>query len=203
MYMRFKWNPAVRYDPSAWLGLGNLKKPSRVFVGSTMELFDDRLSGVYLKWILEVPLEFPQHTFIFLTKQPQHLPKKFLGNCWVGVTATDALTFDMACRHLYEVDAQVRFVSMEPFLSWQPWFSIKLPPHLNWVIIGQQTPVSAKTQPKIEWIREIVEAADKAGIPVFLKNNLKPLIESTAKHNAFLEFGLSLSEGELRQEMPK
>lgn len=31
-------------------------------------------------------------------------------------------------------------------------------------------------QPKIEWVQEIVAAADKAGIAVFLKNNLDPLL---------------------------
>ncbi len=33
---------------------------------------------------------------------------------------------------------------------------------------------------KIEWVRDIVEAADKAGVPVFLKDNLKPLFASEA-----------------------
>lgn len=31
-------------------------------------------------------------------------------------------------------------------------------------------------QPRIEWVHEIVEAADRAGIKVFLKDNLKPLL---------------------------
>ena len=45
-----------------------------------------------------------------------------------------------------------------------------------WVIIGSQT--RPYKPPKIEWVREIVEACDKARIPVFLKDNLKPLIKS-------------------------
>ena len=48
---------------------------------------------------------------------------------------------------------------------------------IDWVIIGAQTPFSKKTAPKIEWVKEIVEAADKAGVPVFLKENLKPLFK--------------------------
>jgi hypothetical protein len=47
-------------------------------------------------------------------------------------------------------------------------------------------------QPKIRWVKEIVEAADKAGIPVFLKDNLGPLFDSD------LDFGVIC-----RQEMPK
>lgn len=49
---------------------------------------------------------------------------------------------------------------------------------INWVIIGQCTPIKQSTTPKIEWLKEIVEAADKAGVRVFLKDNLMPLLNS-------------------------
>ena len=55
---------------------------------------------------------------------------------------------------------------------------------ISWVIIGSQT--KPYRPPKVEWVRKIVEAADKAGVAVFEKNNLKPLLQR-----------------ELRQEMPK
>lgn len=53
-------------------------------------------------------------------------------------------------------------------------------------------------QPKIEWVQEIVEAADKAGIPVFLKDNLAPLINWPQDGPWAFQ---SLSNM-LRQEMP-
>lgn len=54
-------------------------------------------------------------------------------------------------------------------------------------------------QPKVEWVREIVEAADKVGIPVFLKDNLEPLIKwPDAGAWAFKPLS-----NRLRQEMPK
>lgn len=53
-------------------------------------------------------------------------------------------------------------------------------------------------QPPIEWVKEIVEAADKAGIPVFLKDNLKRLFEM----GKIYPWATS-SLGFLRQEMPK
>jgi len=59
--------------------------------------------------------------------------------------------------------------------------------------------------PKIEWIKEIVEAADKAGIPVFLKDNLRPLFipEDCIKPNALLIDCLWASDkAKLRQEFP-
>ena len=62
-------------------------------------------------------------------------------------------------------------------------------------------------QPNIEWVREIVEAADKAGVKVFLKDNLKPLVwGSKLFENAQLLQHISPNIIErplrLRQELP-
>jgi len=69
---------------------------------------------------------------------------------------------------------------------------------LSLVIIGQQTPVRTSTMPKVEWIREIVDAADKAGVPVFLKNNLFDLLDSDGPE---VDFAFGMSD-QLRQEFP-
>ena len=43
MYDRFKWNPEIRYEDPFWqFHKLKGKKPSRVFVGSTMELFGEK-----------------------------------------------------------------------------------------------------------------------------------------------------------------
>jgi protein gp37 len=77
----------------------------------------------------------------------------------------------------------VKFISFEPLMQ-----EIKLdmmqkmlfPQVINWVIIGGWD--RGKTQPKVEWIRGIIEAADRTGIPAFLKDNLLPLLKN---HNAY------------------
>ena len=46
---------------------------------------------------------------------------------------------------------------------------------LNWVIIGAQTGPGAKDNaPKQEWVETLVEQVKTHGIPLFMKNNLKP-----------------------------
>lgn len=45
---------------------------------------------------------------------------------------------------------------------------------ISWVIIGAQT--KPAVYPQKAWVEEIVEATSKAGIPVFQKDNLKPLL---------------------------
>ncbi len=79
---------------------------------------------------------------------------------------------------------------------------------ISWVIIGQCTPIKQSTAPSIDSVRWIVEAADKAGIPVFLKNNLKPLLDedfhADTRFHQYIEVANDIDGGywKLRQEMP-
>ena len=215
MYKRFKWQEEVRWWPEAWDLVDTLKKPSRVFVGSTFELFHESLPYNWMEYNLLTAKKYPQHTFIFLTKQPQNLIKfsPFPENCWVGVTATDQDMLLIALNHFYEHRiAKVQFISLEPFLSWETGHWIHpLPQHLSkkdvdWLIIGAQT--NPYKPPEISWVREIVEAADKAGIPVFLKDNLKPLLWHETERVLVPDWARMTGEYDglggflLRQEMP-
>jgi len=56
-----------------------------------------------------------------------------------------------------------------------------------------------RTKIEIEWVKEIVKACDKADIPVFLKDNLKPLF--TAIDGLDGRVGKYFIEP-LRQELP-
>jgi protein gp37 len=224
MYKRFKWNPEIRYEDVFWYPGLEGKPGDKYFVGSTIELFGDWIEDWWLENIFMWIRSYPQRTFIFLTKQPQNLIKwsPFPDNCWVGVSATNSEDFSEASDYLRRIRATVKFISFEPLLglsfgtlNLQYWF---IEAGINWVIIGRQTPVFKKTEPRIEWIKEIVEACDKAGVPVFLKDNLKSLLPITYppgigsnKTTPFYRaVPLEHKEGihnewewELRQEMPK
>jgi len=166
--------------------------------------------------------------FYLLTKQPQNLIRfsPFPDNCWVGVTATNGRMVDDAGYYLEQIDAKVKFLSLEPLL--EPMLLFFGKPTIDWLIIGACTGTGIEMlrlaeaykredgsvmpygnkftlQPKIEWVQEIVEAADKAGVKVFLKDNLWPLLTG---HPEFWE---DIPQGnhpnyesiaELRQEMP-
>ena len=142
--------------------------------------------------------------FYLLTKQPQNLIKwsPFPDNCWVGVTATDHHSFAVAMNYLWDVKATIKYISFEPLLGQIPPTPLLFSPsnaNIGWLIIGAQT--KPYKPPKIEHVREIVEAAGKAGIPVFLKPNLMPIfgdgcVDYWHKHVAYVR------GGQLRQEMP-
>jgi len=98
---------------------------------------------------------------------------------------------------------EIKFISLEPLLDWKHilpdspnWWLEHY--GINWLITGACTGSKAEIMelhkkypeltpmlwyknrwilaPEVGWIREIVQAADKAGVPVFLKENLQPLL---------------------------
>ncbi len=171
MYKRFKWDPEIRYDLQCLLELKTIKKPSRIFVGSTMELFGKWIDPVFLAFLFGVVGNFSQHTFIFLTKQPQNLSREWPDNCWVGGSAVKSEMLADALANLDGLKVPVRFISFEPLLERIEMYdngeSLLSLFGINWVIIGSRTqPVR---HPPREWVDEIMGAADKVGTPIFVK----------------------------------
>ena len=113
------------------------------------------------------------------------------------MTATDGEMYQRAMLWLAQIEAKVKYISFEPLLNGVQLYELPIV-GLDWVIIGAQT--KPYKPPKIEWIEEIVRACDKAGIPVFLKDNLTPLLrESVVSWKRDPHYLLG---GALRQEMP-
>ncbi len=184
--------------PEALLSPLYLKKPSRILCAFMGDLFwncpefdPDRKIETLLPsqvgslnmslkgWIFTTIKQCPQHTFLFLTKQPRNLLKfsPFPDNCFVGVTITQCLD---GIGYMADVEAQHKFISFEPLLYYSvdaltasELFRVN---GISWIILGSQT--RPTVSPKIEWVQEILVAAHNAGdLPVFLKDNLRPLIE--------------------------
>lgn len=184
-----------------------VKKPSRIFVGSVSDLFGDwnwKVDyGVEGEWygrnfvineVITVTKQCPQHTFIFLTKNPKGMQGfDFPPNCWCGTSVENQEKADDRIPELLRVNCKIKFVSLEPILGpvdltsipimnngaihrcdalkgyggWGDYDRTKY--RINWLIIGAQTGPGA-VRPKMDWLL-IAEDAKKAGIPVFIKDN--------------------------------
>ena len=197
------------YYPEAIDSPIHLKKPSIISVGWVGEVIG--YGNEYRDQIFQTIQNCPQHRFLFLTKNPGQLSAwgNFPENAWVGVTATDYGSFVDACGYLgslkHEGKIKTSFLSIEPLLSWDStdkgsfildWLMMG---DVDQVIIGQQTPIRPETTPKIEHIKEIVEACDKADISVFLKNNLRDLLVPDALMD---DIFWADHTAKLRQELP-
>jgi len=192
-----------------------------IFVCDMSDLFGIGVPEEWTRRVLDVIKRCYYHRFYLLTKQPQNLIKfsPFPDNCWVGVTATNRDMFNNAVWHLMSIEANVKYISIEPLLSpitagildtYHNWPVVNgsiLSHVLDWLIIGAQTKPSVF--PKIEWVKEIVEAADKAGIPVFLKDNLAPMLPNARIGLPFFYKPKRIEDTDhefqwlLRQEMPQ
>ena len=172
-YRRFKWNPEIRFEEiEMWWDIAILCKGKRVFVGSTIELFGDWVKPEWQQAIFRHVARMTQHTFIFLTKMPQNLPREWPDNCWVGVSTPNASHALKARKHMVSVHAKVKFLSIEPMFDWGIGYPTiwGILSNFQWVILGSRTqPVR---HPFEQEVRKIIEAADDLKIPVFVKEPL-------------------------------
>jgi protein gp37 len=120
--------------------------------------------------------EYPQHQFLFLTKNPVcYFKYEFPKNCWQGVMVTnnnELTTYQDILRFFQNKT----FISLEPILEQIDinYFDIE---SFNWVIIGAETGKrKGKIIPKKEWIENIRIFCQKNNIPYFEKNSLRAIV---------------------------
>jgi len=190
----FPYKFVPHFYPERFAEVDKIPVGSKVFVCSMGELFSDNPD-----WTDDVMCTIknnPQLTFQVLTKQPQRLTiySPFPKNCWVGISTPDWLKFSNSLGYLAGVEASVRFLSFEPLqerISFDMMQKLIFPRVVNWVIVGQETPVKESTRPNPDWIREIITACNAANIPIFIKDNI------------INDHVLDLRLTEMRQEYPE
>lgn len=186
-----RFNKGV-FAPSFKIGVlvaGFPMKPARIGVCYTGDLFGPWVdSGIIEKAKTRV-WSHPEHTFLFLTKNPQRYAEfnPWPDNAWVGCSITGAETqerqMEMA-NYLLNADAKIRWISYEPMLGeLQLRRSLK---SLQWLVIGAQSGPGA-VKPPLEWATDVIETAEMMGHPIWIKKNLLK----------------SLPYLNLRQELPK
>jgi protein gp37 len=141
----------------------------RVFVNSMSDLFHNRVPVDFIRDVLRVIADTEQHTYQLLTKRSKRLAQlaprlDWPSNLWVGVSIeNDRYTF--RADHLRQVEAAVRFLSIEPMIGPVPSLDLE---GIDWVIVGGESGPGARPI-DIEWVREVRERALEAQIPFFFK----------------------------------
>jgi len=149
-----------------------------IFVCDMSDLFGIGIPEEWTRNVFDAIRCRPFDRFYLLTKQPQNLIKwsPFPPHCYVGVTiTTDKMRYE-ALYWLKQIQASVKYLSIEPHLGRIQIAPIDLQDAgIGWIIDGAQT--KPYKPPKIEWVEEIETSAKKAGIAIFEKDNLKPLLK--------------------------
>ncbi len=149
------------------------KNPSKIFVGSSTDMWGSWVHDEWIDKVLNKVEKNPQHTFQFLTKNPERygdyksLPK----NGWYGTTidGTDKTISNL--RYLVEtVPDRLKFVSFEPLIEKPDIGSCHDFSKLGWVIIGADSSRGANKPPK-KWADLLISWCRQDNIPVWVKDN--------------------------------
>ena len=136
----------------------------------------------------------PQHQFLFLSKRPDLMDiDTDLENAWFGVTVTrrselwriDALRENVRARHYH--------VTFEPLFDDPGEGELR---GIGWIVVGTMTRVQSKkihTEPA--WAYSLTGQAHALDIPVFMKEDLVPIIgEENMVQEMPEEFNIVLEE---------
>lgn len=146
------------------------KKPTVYFVNSMSDLFHQSIPDAYIEQVFDVIARSPQHTFQVLTKRAERMATYFRSrpvprNAWLGVTVEDRKHGVPRIDKLREIDATIRFLSVEPLL--EDIGEINLI-NIHWVIVGGES--GPKSRPmKIEWADSIRQQCEELDVAFFFK----------------------------------
>ena len=117
----------------------------------------------------------PQHQYIFLTKRPEKIQfSTELDNVWFGVTVTSAKEkgrIQAMREHIRAKHYQVSFEPMFDDIGEVDFTGIE------WIVVGTETGRrKGKSESKTEWVWNLTDQAHSLGIPVFMKEDLLPVM---------------------------
>ncbi len=159
-------------EPKKW------PKAKTIFVCSMADLFGDWVPDEWIKEVFKACQEVPQHTYLFLTKNPKRLCDMARAgklpeddNFWYGST--------LDCKNAKYYPGRITdhiFLSIEPLREYMD-AGLGSFGSAEWIIIGAETGNRKnKVVPKKEWIENICAAADLTQAAVFMKDSLVPIV---------------------------
>ena len=145
------------------------RQPKRIFVNSMSDLFHEDVPLEFVERVFDVMNRCPQHTFQILTKRPEIAARfapqfKWTPNIWMGTSVEDERVL-WRIKHLREIRAKVRFLSLEPLIGPLPNLPLR---GIHWVIVGGESGPKARLIDEA-WVLDIQRQCEKVSIPFFFK----------------------------------
>lgn len=154
---------AALRQPFGW------RTPRLVFVNSMSDLFHAKVSRDFIRQVLDVIRDTPEHTYQVLTKRPIRARRladqlDWPPNLWLGVSVEDA-TVAHRVDELRRIPVAVRFLSCEPLLGDLHGLDLT---GIGWVIAGGESGPAYRPV-DVRWVRAIRDSCVAADIPFFFK----------------------------------
>ena len=146
------------------------KKPTIYFVNSMSDLFHEEIPDKFLDKVFDVIKSTPHHTYQILTKRSERMRKYFKNkkvsdNVWLGVSVEDKKYGVPRIDDLREINAKVRFLSVEPLL--EDIGDIVLD-NIHWVIVGGESGPKARPMQE-QWVENIYNICKRKDVAFFFK----------------------------------
>ena len=188
-----------KYHPERIVEPAMTKKPSRIGVSFTGDLFGEWVPVEWISNVLNVCKCIPKHRFLLLTKNPKRYGEFVIpGNCWTGTSVTggsiDDCRFENArVEQLIEGTKRGRrFLSLEPFMAIPNgdagslidlWIA-----NMDWLIVGGLTG-KGKGGVDQEDLELILDACEEHNVRIFIKNNAQYFAGKIQEYPADLILG--------------
>ncbi len=146
-------------------------KPTVYFLNSMSDLFHEHVPDDYIDQVMAVVAKTPQHTYQILTKRAQRMARYFgkgravPPNAWMGVSVENKKHGVPRIKHLRQVPARIRFLSVEPLLEDVGQLDLT---DIHWVIVGGESGPKARPM-KPEWAEAVQRQCDEQRVAFFFK----------------------------------
>lgn len=156
--------------PGRLLQPTTIRRPTVFFVNSMSDLFHEDVPDSFIDQVMDTIRLTPQHTYQILTKRAERLPTYFAtrkcpDNVWLGVSVEDRDHGLPRIDLLRQVDASVRFLSVEPLLEGLGEMNLT---GIHWVIVGGESGPKARPMQK-NWVEDIRLQCEDADAAFFFK----------------------------------
>jgi protein gp37 len=146
------------------------KKPTIYFVNSMSDLFHDAVPFEFIDQVFATIRATPQHSYQVLTKRAERMKEYFSTrevpeNAWLGVSVEDRKYGVPRVSFLQDINAKVRFLSIEPLLEDVGDLNLK---GISWVIVGGESGSKARAMME-SWVLKLRDQCLGRDIAFFFK----------------------------------
>ncbi len=147
------------------------KKATKYFVNSMSDLFHEEMPNEYLDKVMDVIDKTPRHIYQILTKREDRMfeyfsTRKIPKNIWLGITVENKKNGLPRIDRLRELDATIKFLSVEPLLE-DLGREVNLK-GIHWAIVGGESGHKARPMKK-EWALNVKKHCDEQKTAFFFK----------------------------------
>lgn len=163
----FRFEPTFHRYRITGHSLERFKTGRIIFVGAMSDIWGSWVPRGWIEEILQECQNYPQHKYLFLTKNPARYSEFYLPDYWYGTS----ITTNADVSRIDDLPGGNNYLSIEPLRG-----PVKLKglSKIKWIIIGAETGNRLKVVPEKSWIDDIQRQAD--GIPIFMKDSLIPIV---------------------------